>query len=519
MPVRVSVVVPVYNPGEPLDELIASLAAQTMPASDFEVLLCDDGSDDATRQQLTRIAAEHPNVRVANLPHSGWPGTPRNHGIDTADGTYLHFVDQDDRLFPKALQSLCDYADRHGSDVIVGREVGIGRDLPKAIFARNVPRAKLGKHPLLEMLTPHKMFRTAFLRENGIRFPAGRVRLEDHLFVMEAYFAADTISILASVPCYGWVKREGSASSARIDPESYYPHLEAVLDLVEAHTEPGKLRDRLLRHWLRGKILKRLSARQMARYPDEYRQRLLDVVTPLVERRFGPGVDAGLAFPNRVRVALLRAGRRDDLLTLARHEVETTCRAELTRATWTRGGGLQLTIRTLLTRDGEDALVFEPSPGDRSRRVWRAPEAFADLGPAVLDATRDLDADRVVLSAQDDGGPARRRLAEQPARDLAPVPVAIDPLRVFEAESTATAVRLTVQVRRAGWTFDAPLTADAAVLEAAGRSPLLAGRRCRLVLDDAGAVVLQREYPGGGLRDAAGRAVRRLRKRLASRGK
>ena len=517
MPVRVSVVVPVYNPGAPLDELLASLTAQTMPAADFEVLLCDDGSDDATQAQLTRIAAEHPNVRVARLPHSGWPGTPRNHGIDTAAGTYLHFVDQDDRLFPEALQSLCDYADRHHSDVVVGREVGIGRELRKRIFARDIPQATLGTDPLLEMLTPHKMFRTAFLRDNGIRFPSGRVRLEDHLFVMQAYFAAETISVLASVPCYGWVKRAGSASSARIDPETYFPHLENVLDLVEAHTEPGALRDRLLRHWLRGKILKRLSARQMAGYPDDYRERLLDVVEPLVARRFGPGVDAGLAFPHRVRVALLRAGRRDDLLTLARAEVATTCRSEITRATWTRGGGLQLTVRARIVHDGDDALVFDPAPGAPERQVWRAPAALADLGPAVLDATRDLRADRLALSVREEGAIDALRLAARPVRDLAPVRVAVDPLRVFGAQSTATDARFSMRVRRAGWAFDVPLVADAKVLDAAGRSPFLAGRSCRLVLDATGAVMLRRDWPGGRLRDAAGRAARRLRRVVASR--
>ncbi|NKF33950.1 glycosyltransferase family 2 protein, partial [Pseudomonas sp. BGM005] len=86
------------------------------------------------------------------------------------------------------------------------------------IFRRDVPNARLGEDPLLEMLTPHKMFRTAFLRDREIRFPEGKVRLEDHLFVMRAYFEAETISIFASEPCYAWVKQPGSASSSRIDP-------------------------------------------------------------------------------------------------------------------------------------------------------------------------------------------------------------------------------------------------------------------------------------------------------------
>lgn len=289
--IRVSVVVPVFEPDDALEPLIASLDAQTLAQDRFEVLLCDDGSGAETRATLARIAETRPNVRVLPLPHSGWPGAPRNHGIDVVCGTYLQFVDQDDHLLPEALERLCDYADEHGSDVVVGREVGIGRTIPAAIFRFDVPRAQLGTDPLLQMLTPHKLFRVDLLRRAGIRFPEGRVRLEDHLFVMQAYFAADVISILASTPCYAWVKRAGSASSSRIDPETYFPHLESVLDVVEQHTEPGDFRDGLLRHWLRNKILRRLTGRRMLRYPDAYRDRLVGVVTPIVERRFGAGVD------------------------------------------------------------------------------------------------------------------------------------------------------------------------------------------------------------------------------------
>jgi glycosyltransferase involved in cell wall biosynthesis len=509
MSVRVSVVVPVFNPGEAIDELIASLDRQTLAHDQFEVLLCDDGSDAETQEKLALIARDRPFVRVANLPHSGWPGTPRNHGIDTAEGTYIHFVDQDDHLFDGALQRLCDYADENRSDVIVGREVGIGRALPKQIFRQDIPRATLGKDPILELLTPHKMFRTAFLRDNGIRFPEGRVRLEDHLFVMQAYFAADTISVLASEPCYAWVKQPGSASSSRIEPETYFPHLENVLDLVEAHTEPGKLRDRLLRHWYRGKILKRLTGRQMVRYPDEYRERLLDVVEPLAERRFGPGVDAGLGFPNRVRSALLRAGHRADLLALARFETELECHADVVSARWSRGGGLELGIRIRILHDGEDALVFGPKDA-AGIRTWQPPASLEHPSTTLIDASRDLRADRVELLRRDDHAKAERHLVGRKPRDLGAVRLAVDPLKAFDADDPTRVTRLVVHVRRAGWSFDVPLTAHPAVLAEAGRSPILAGRAVTLLTDADGHVHLRRAS-GGRLRDAAGRTARRVR--------
>lgn len=112
------------------------------------------------------------------------------------------------------------------------------------------------------------------------------------MFVLRAYFAADVISVLASTPCYAWGKTDGSASSSRIDPDTYFPHLATVVSIVEDNTEAGPLRTKLLRHWYRGKILGRMEGRRMMAWPEEYRVRFLrDVAAllPAFRRRWTPG--------------------------------------------------------------------------------------------------------------------------------------------------------------------------------------------------------------------------------------
>ena len=526
--VRVSVIVAVFNPGPGFDDLMASLDRQTLAAESFEVLLCDDGSDESTRQRLDEAAASRPNVRVLALPHTGWPGTPRNHGIDAARGTYVFFADHDDRLFDGALAHLCDYADCNRSDVVIGRVVGIGRTIPQRLFRRDVPDAVLGEDPLLDLLTPHKLFRTGFLREHDIRFPDGRVRLEDHLFVMRTYFAARRISILASTPCYGWVKSTGSASSSRIDPVTYFPHLEPVLDLVEANTAPGPLRDDLLRHWYRGKILNRLAGKRLLRYPEHYRTRFLDVVIPLVRERFGAGVDEGLPFPLRIRSALLRAERRDALVELARFEAGLECRVDVTSARWMRGGRLELTVRARFLHDGRDALVFDGEPQadareDTASSVWRPPAALADElgGSGILDARRDLRRDRLDLVLHDGADGDERRVAGPAVPDWTAATITIDPLKLFGQARPSRGGAITARVRHAGWTFEPPLRASEQVLKELGPSPLLAGRRTQLVRQRGGTVALSREWPAGRVRDLMARAVRhggpRVRRALARR--
>ncbi|WP_439592822.1 glycosyltransferase [Microbacterium sp.] len=504
---RVSVIVPVFEPGPEFDELIASLDQQTRDTDEFEVLLCDDGSGESTRHRLERVARSRPNVRVLTLAHTGWPGTPRNHGIDEARGRYLFFADQDDRLFAGALESMCDYADELGSDVVVGKVVGIdGRRIPQRIFQRDITHAVLGDDPLLELLTPHKLFRTSFVRREAIRFPDGRVRLEDHLFVMQAYFRATRISILSSRPCYAWRKNHGSASSSRIDPETYFPHLERVLALVEDNTEPGPLRETMLRHWYRGKILKRLEGRRLLRQPDDYRVRFLDVVEPLVRRWFPPNTDAGLTFPHRVRSALLRAGRRGDLVSLAEFEVGLRCSATLVGGTWLDDGTLELRMHVEAVDASGDALVFAQIGG---RELWRPPPPIeaSGLGDEVLDATRDLRVSSATLHLSDRAG----RIAGPAARGGRSAGFVVRPLNVFPRGSRSPGGVLSVRVRHVGWELTAGVLADRDVVDGFPASPLRAGRRMHLETGPGGKVSLVREAGRGAVRDYLARAIRRVR--------
>src|ERR1044071_9409944 len=86
MPVKVSVVVPVYNPGVYIEDCIASLKRQSLPPDEFEVVFVDDGSTDGTPARLDELAAEDTRVHVIHQENSGWSGKPRNVGIEAARG-------------------------------------------------------------------------------------------------------------------------------------------------------------------------------------------------------------------------------------------------------------------------------------------------------------------------------------------------------------------------------------------------------------------------------------------------
>jgi glycosyltransferase involved in cell wall biosynthesis len=353
--VKVSVIVPVYNTGEDLTRCVDSVLAQTM--DDYEVIFADDGSDDGTEKRLDELAARHDRVRVLHLPPSGGPGGPRNAGIDAARGEFVYFLDDDDWLGEEALQRMHAMALRNDSDIVIGKMIGHGRRVPRLMFKVNRDHADVLQHALYGILTPHKLFRRSFLAEHGIRFPEGPVRLEDHRFVLRAYFRARTISVVGDYTCCHWMKRPGSYSRNLPDPAHYHAMLREVLDIVDEHVEPGPVRDRYYAHWYRGKVLKRLGQDDLLDAPADYRNANYAEALRLTTERFGPGVDDWLPVRMRVRSVLLRADAREDLFRLMAAERGMALEAVLQGTRW-RGDRLAVRFTARLTYADGTPLAF-----------------------------------------------------------------------------------------------------------------------------------------------------------------
>jgi len=116
--VKVSVIMPVYNGEKDLRECLDSVLGQDL--REIEVICCDDGSTDRTKDIIRRIAAEDPRVRLIELDHGG-SGPARNAGLDAAVGKYVVFMDGDDK-YPDAstLRTLYEAAESSGCPIAGG---------------------------------------------------------------------------------------------------------------------------------------------------------------------------------------------------------------------------------------------------------------------------------------------------------------------------------------------------------------------------------------------------------------
>lgn len=149
MSVKVSVVIPVYNPGEYIEDCISSLLRQSLPDDEYEAIFVDDGSTDATPARLDEIAAAYPHMHVIHQESSGWSGKPRNVGTAAARGEFVMYVDNDDWLGDEALERMYNYGVENEADVIIGKMArqgpsGAGGALPDEPPAR--PRLQRPAH-------------------------------------------------------------------------------------------------------------------------------------------------------------------------------------------------------------------------------------------------------------------------------------------------------------------------------------------------------------------------------------
>jgi GT2 family glycosyltransferase len=120
---RVSVVLPVWNGARFLATAIESVLAQTFES--LELIIVDDGSDDATREIAMDFARRDTRVTVLLLDSHRGIARALNTGIAVARGHYVARMDADDVAVPTRLETQLAYLDAHPECVAVGSAVEV----------------------------------------------------------------------------------------------------------------------------------------------------------------------------------------------------------------------------------------------------------------------------------------------------------------------------------------------------------------------------------------------------------
>ena len=101
---KISIIMGIYNCAETLPEAIDSVLTQTF--SDWQLILCDDGSKDNTLEIANKYQRKFPDIVKVVHQENGGHGEAVNTGIKNATGLYFKVVDSDDCLGKNALKQV-----------------------------------------------------------------------------------------------------------------------------------------------------------------------------------------------------------------------------------------------------------------------------------------------------------------------------------------------------------------------------------------------------------------------------
>jgi glycosyltransferase involved in cell wall biosynthesis len=155
---EISVVVPTYNRLDTLAHVIPTLLAQDLPASEFEVLVCDSNSTDGTAEYLASVHAQHPNVRHLPGNYTG-RAMARNAGIQAAQGDVILFNDSDILASPDLLSRHLRHHRERRNVAVVGLEVQV-KDLNDYAYKRDHPEERGSLHKPTRKTLPWLYFLT-----------------------------------------------------------------------------------------------------------------------------------------------------------------------------------------------------------------------------------------------------------------------------------------------------------------------------------------------------------------------
>lgn len=219
----ISVIVPVYQAEQYLPACVESVTGQTF--SDWELLLVDDGCTDRSPAICDRLAASDSRIRALHQPKNAGVSEARNRGLREATGAYIAFLDADDALEPRALETLWNLREQSGADSAACAHRNLlpdGRSsvepvLPAGTYDRDgilngIVYPLLGdrlRQPIFNGFIWRYLFSAQILQAAGITFEGAY--LEDDLFLMEYFCNAQKLAVTEE-PLYRYLLNPASAT-------------------------------------------------------------------------------------------------------------------------------------------------------------------------------------------------------------------------------------------------------------------------------------------------------------------
>lgn len=210
-----SIIIPMYNTGEFVNECIASITSSFL---NIEIIVIDDGSEDDSFEKVSDLAIKDRRIILLRTENCG-AGSARNTGLDIAKGTYIAFIDSDDWITKDSLDILYQEMINHDLDIVMGnalfyyhaedirKRYKIPTAMMQTVMQGKECYKKLSSTDAFIPMVYCYMYKHDFLRKHSIRFQTEMY--EDELWTIQTVCQADRMEII-DYPFYYYRQRNGS---------------------------------------------------------------------------------------------------------------------------------------------------------------------------------------------------------------------------------------------------------------------------------------------------------------------
>lgn len=215
----VSVIVPVYNVEDYIENCLASISAQSYRYLD--IIIVNDGATDHSLSICERFVQADERMRLITQSNQGLSAA-RNTGLDHARGSYICFVDSDDFVHPDYVHTLLELLIAYDADIVQCAYTRFGTASDIRVDDAAMPEITVYDRDIfLESLYNKQFYPANIISWNklykkelwtSVRFPSGRLH-EDEFTTPETMLKADKI-VLTTQPLYYYLQREGSITSS-----------------------------------------------------------------------------------------------------------------------------------------------------------------------------------------------------------------------------------------------------------------------------------------------------------------
>ena len=261
MPI-LSIVIPTYNMSAWLPAALESCLWQDSP--DYEVIVVNDGSTDASGAIADHYSHKHSRIRVVHQANAGL-GAARQAGQDAAAGDYITWLDADDFLAPQAVRLWLAKAERDAVPMVCANAVAFSSrtfNARRYFYHPQASRMLFGDSPRYwkSKVVWRWIFSLPFIRAHGLTHPHFKLS-QDICFMYEALVKEQPFSQVEEYLYFFRQEHKSAHASLEVEVEHNLRHFPVVKNTLLAAGYPKVLVKYLNENYLRDlrKLLPRMT--------------------------------------------------------------------------------------------------------------------------------------------------------------------------------------------------------------------------------------------------------------------